>query len=66
MVYNMTIAGVNRDLPICKVSEDVYIGAFVIFGRRRAYCRRGQSIVGKSAGIRLYDHCRIQGNPADS
>ena len=32
MVYNMTIAGVNRDLPICKVSDDLYIGAFVIFG----------------------------------
>ena len=32
MVYNMTIAGVNRDLPICKGSDDLYIGAFVIFG----------------------------------
>jgi len=32
MVYNMTIAGVNRDLPICKVSDTLYIGAFVIFG----------------------------------
>ncbi|MDR0890325.1 MAG: adenine phosphoribosyltransferase [Oscillospiraceae bacterium] len=32
MVYKMTIAGVERDLPICKVTEDLYIGAFVIFG----------------------------------
>lgn len=32
MVYNMTIAGVNRDLPLCKVTDDLYIGAFVIFG----------------------------------
>ncbi|MBQ6797805.1 MAG: adenine phosphoribosyltransferase [Oscillospiraceae bacterium] len=32
MVYNMTIAGVNRDLPICKVTDTLYIGAFVIFG----------------------------------
>ena len=32
MVYNMTIAGVNRDLPICKVTDDLSIGAFVIFG----------------------------------
>ena len=32
MVYNMTIAGVNRDLPICRVTDDLYIGAFVIFG----------------------------------
>lgn len=32
MHYTMTIAGVKRDLPICKVSDDLYIGAFVIFG----------------------------------
>ena len=28
----MTIAGVTRDLPICKVTDELYIGAFVIFG----------------------------------
>ncbi len=32
MVYHMTVAGLERDLPICKVSDDLYIGAFVIFG----------------------------------
>lgn len=32
MHYTMTIAGVTRDLPICKVTDDLYIGAFVIFG----------------------------------
>lgn len=32
MVYRMKIAGLERDLPICKVAEDLYIGAFVIFG----------------------------------
>lgn len=32
MYHRMTIAGVERDLPICKVSDDLYIGAFVIFG----------------------------------
>ena len=30
--YSMTIAGLKRDLPICKVTDDLYIGAFVIFG----------------------------------
>lgn len=28
----MDIAGLKRDLPICKVTDDLYIGAFVIFG----------------------------------
>ena len=32
MVYHMTIAGLDRDLPVCKVSDSLYIGAFVIFG----------------------------------
>ena len=30
--YPITIAGVNRELPLCKVTDDLYIGAFVIFG----------------------------------
>ena len=32
MVYRMTVAGLERELPICKVSDELYIGAFVIFG----------------------------------
>ena len=32
MTYEMDIAGLKRDLPLCKVSDDLYIGAFVIFG----------------------------------
>ena len=32
MTYEMDIAGLKRDLPLCKVSDDLYIGAFVMFG----------------------------------
>lgn len=32
MDYRIDIAGMKRDLPICPVSENLYIGAFVIFG----------------------------------
>lgn len=32
MHYTMDIAGLKRDLPLCKVTDDLYIGAFVIFG----------------------------------
>ncbi len=32
MTYEMDIAGLKRDLPLCKVTDDLYIGAFVIFG----------------------------------
>ena len=30
--HNMKIAGLDRSLPLCKVTDDLYIGAFVIFG----------------------------------
>ena len=30
--YEMTIAGKKRALPLCPIGEDLYIGAFVIFG----------------------------------
>lgn len=32
MTYPITIAGLHRELPICRVNDDLYIGAFVIFG----------------------------------
>ena len=30
--YKMKIAGVERELPLCKVSDDFYIAAFIMFG----------------------------------
>ncbi len=30
--YTITIAGQKMELPICRVNDDLYIGAFVIFG----------------------------------
>lgn len=32
MDYKMNIAGLDRALPLCRVTDDLYIGAFVIFG----------------------------------
>ncbi len=32
MYYRMTVAGLERDLPICKVSDTLSIAGFVIFG----------------------------------
>ena len=32
MTYEIDIAGMKRDLPLCRVSDELYIGAFVIFG----------------------------------
>ena len=32
MTYEIDICGLKRDLPLCKVTDDLYIGAFVMFG----------------------------------
>lgn len=31
MNYEMTIAGLKRQLPLCKINDDLYIGAFIMF-----------------------------------
>ncbi|MBQ9070043.1 MAG: adenine phosphoribosyltransferase [Clostridia bacterium] len=32
MKYRLKVAGIERDLPLCPIGENLYIGAFVLFG----------------------------------
>ena len=32
MTYEIDIAGLKRELPLCRITDDLYIGAFVMFG----------------------------------
>ncbi len=32
MFYEMKIAGLERELPLCPINDELYIGAFVMFG----------------------------------
>ena len=32
LYHNMKIAGLDRKLPLCPVNDNLYIGAFVMFG----------------------------------
>ena len=32
MTYPIEVAGLKRELPVCKVTDDLYIGAFICFG----------------------------------
>lgn len=38
MTYEMHVAGLTRQLPLCPISNDVMIGAFVIFGDVELTC----------------------------
>ncbi len=32
MTYTMQVAGLERQLPLCRVADDLYIAAFILFG----------------------------------
>ena len=32
MKYRLSVAGIERDLPLCPIGENLYIGAFILFG----------------------------------
>ena len=38
MTYEMHVAGLTRQLPLCPISDDMMIGAFVIFGDVELTC----------------------------
>ncbi len=38
MVYRIHVAGLDRDLPICSLNENLSIAAFVIFGDVELTC----------------------------
>jgi adenine phosphoribosyltransferase len=46
--YPITIAGVHRLLPLCKVSDTLYIAAFVIFGDVELTCAAAKALIEKA------------------
>jgi adenine phosphoribosyltransferase len=36
--YKLKVAGLERDLPLCPINDELYIGAFVIFGDVELTC----------------------------
>lgn len=67
MTYPMTIAGIKRELPLCKVADDFYIGAFIMVRRRGDYrCLRQRAAGARAEGVRLPAHGRGKEHSADS
>ena len=73
--YTIDVAGVQRDLPLCALTDELYIGAFVIFGdveltevSAKALLERAPKfdimITAESKGIPLvYEMARQAGSP---
>lgn len=47
MTYKMNIAGVEHELPICKLNDNLAIGAFVIFGNVELTCACAKALLEK-------------------
>lgn len=72
--YTIEIAGLKRDLPLCPLNEDLYIGAFVMFGDVELTVKAAEALLKKapefdvlitaeSKGIPLlYEMARQSGN----
>jgi adenine phosphoribosyltransferase len=48
MVYNMNIAGCSRDLPLCKLNDDLMIAGFTPFGDVELTCACAAELLKKA------------------
>ena len=48
MFYHITVAGLERDLPICPVNENLSIAGFVIFGDQELTCACARELLKKA------------------
>ena len=46
-VYTIEIAGLKRDLPICKAGDNLYIGAFVMFSDVELTVKAAEALLAK-------------------
>ena len=49
--YPMHVAGLDRDFPICKVTDNLYIGAFIMFGDAELTVRCAEELLKLAEGI---------------
>ena len=73
MFYTLKVAGLERNLPLCPIADNLYIGAFIMFGDveltekcAAALIERAPEhdmiITAESKGIPLaYEMCRLSG-----
>ena len=73
MVYRLKIAGIERDLPLCPIGENLNIAAFILFGDVELTEKCSAALIAKapehdviitaeSKGIPLaYEMCRLSG-----
>ena len=63
MYHTMTIAGVKRDLPLCPVTDELQIAAFVIFGDVELTCASAKALLEKAPEFDYMITAEAKGTP---
>ena len=63
MVYRMNVAGLERDLPICKVTDDLYIAGFVVFGDQELTVACARELVARAPEYDYLTTAEAKGTP---
>ena len=63
MSYKMTIAGVERELPLCRVNEKLYIAAFIMFGDVEVTVKSAEALLAKAPEFDILITAESKGIP---
>ena len=61
--YPITVAGVKRDLPLCELTDDLYIAAFVIFGDVELTMAAAEALLAKAPAFDVMITAESKGIP---
>ena len=63
MDYKIDIAGLERHLPLCRVNDDLYIGAFVMFGDVEITMKAAEELLKKAPDFDVIITAESKGIP---
>ncbi|MBQ8563389.1 MAG: adenine phosphoribosyltransferase [Firmicutes bacterium] len=63
MYYEMEIAGLTRQLPLCPVTDDLYIGAFIMFGDVEITVEAARELLAKAPDFDILITAESKGIP---
>ncbi|MCQ2554929.1 MAG: adenine phosphoribosyltransferase [Clostridia bacterium] len=63
MFYEMEIAGVKRQLPLCKVTDNLYIGAFIMFSDVEITVKSAEALLKKAPEFDVIVSAEAKGIP---
>lgn len=61
--YRIDVAGIKRDLPLCELTDELYIGAFVIFGDVELTVASAEALLAKAPAFDIMVTAESKGIP---